>query len=475
MGGARLERAGARLLRPPRRRAARRVADCTASTARRCSGRARRRLRAVSWAAAPSRVAARDGPARMDADRRDRLRRPAGAHRAAAAAGRRAPPLARARASSRTRSPPATCCPGPASTQLAIFCAWRVAGGARRDRRRPRVHRPGGRADPRALGAVPRALAAALGSGRGRRRRRGGRRRGGRTPAAGCSDRAGARARSDARAARALARLRRVGGARRRALSAPTSCSCCSACGAGRAASPRGCAAGAGRTRLDACAAARWPPRRVGGLGALAWVAFKVGALSFGGGFVIVPLMQGDAVHTYHWMTSAQFLNAVALGQVTPGPGGGDGRGRRLRRARRRRRRARRGRRVPPVVLVRADRRPAISSGCAATARAQAFLDGAGPAAIGAILGAAIPLAAALDEAWQFGLLAAAAVALLVATRVGIVADAASPRGVIGGIGALAGGPRRCPQLICLAQRPVSCRAWPEKLTTCWIPVGRFV
>ncbi|MDX6535695.1 MAG: chromate transporter, partial [Gaiellales bacterium] len=40
-----------------------------------------------------------------------------------------------------------------------------------------------------------------------------------------------------------------------------------------------------------------------GGLGALGWTAFKVGALSYGGGFVIVPLMQGDAVGTYHWMT----------------------------------------------------------------------------------------------------------------------------------------------------------------------------
>jgi chromate transporter len=37
-----------------------------------------------------------------------------------------------------------------------------------------------------------------------------------------------------------------------------------------------------------------------GGVGALAWTAFKVGALSFGGGFVIVPLMQSDAVHTCH-------------------------------------------------------------------------------------------------------------------------------------------------------------------------------
>ena len=52
----------------------------------------------------------------------------------------------------------------------------------------------------------------------------------------------------------------------------------------------------------------------------MAWVAFKVGALSFGGGFVIIPLMHADAVGPGHWMTNAQFLNAVALGQITPGP-----------------------------------------------------------------------------------------------------------------------------------------------------------
>jgi chromate transporter len=36
---------------------------------------------------------------------------------------------------------------------------------------------------------------------------------------------------------------------------------------------------------------------------------------------VIIPLMQADAVDHYHWMTDTQFLNAVALGQMTPGPG----------------------------------------------------------------------------------------------------------------------------------------------------------
>ena len=55
-------------------------------------------------------------------------------------------------------------------------------------------------------------------------------------------------------------------------------------------------------------------------LPALAWTALKVGALSYGGGFVIIPLMQDDAVETYGWMTDAQFANAVAYGQLTPGP-----------------------------------------------------------------------------------------------------------------------------------------------------------
>jgi len=96
------------------------------------------------------------------------------------------------------------------------------------------------------------------------------------------------------------------------------------------------------------------------GLGALAWTAIKVGALSFGGGFVIVPLMQADAVHAYHWMTNAQFLNAVALGQVTPGPVVRDSQCRRLRRPRPGGRRAGGGRGVRAVVLDRAARRRAV-------------------------------------------------------------------------------------------------------------------
>ena len=49
-------------------------------------------------------------------------------------------------------------------------------------------------------------------------------------------------------------------------------------------------------------------------------MALKVGALSYGGGFVVIPLMQGDAVDRHGWMTATEFVNAVAFGQLTPGP-----------------------------------------------------------------------------------------------------------------------------------------------------------
>ncbi|MGA9357960.1 MAG: chromate transporter, partial [Mycobacterium sp.] len=153
-----------------------------------------------------------------------------------------------------------------------------------------------------------------------------------------------------------------------------------------------------------------------GTLVSLIWVAFKVGALSYGGGFVIIPLMQNDAVNHYHWMTGGQFLNAVALGQITPGP-------------------------VVQTVAVVGYAAAGLLGGVVAAvvafspsftfvllgarhfeqlrtnATARAFLDGAGPAAIGAILGSAITLARALTEPWQYAVLAAAAVVLLVGRR----------------------------------------------------------
>jgi chromate transporter len=176
----------------------------------------------------------------------------------------------------------------------------------------------------------------------------------------------------------------------------------------------------------------------LGGLGALAWVAFKVGALSYGGGFVIVPLMQHDAVTTYHWMTGTQFLDAVALGQVTPGP-------------------------VVQTVAVVGYAAHGVGGGLFAALVAfapsflfvifggrrfhqirtntsvQGFLTGAGPAVIGAIAGSAVPLGLSLQHLWQIPVLAGVLVWFF-ALRRGVVSGLAVAA-VIGVAVALAGVP----------------------------------
>jgi chromate transporter len=305
--------------------------------------------------------------------------------------------------------------PGPASTQLAIYCAWRVRG------------RPGALVGGAAF-IVPGlvlilALAVVF--------------LGGSPPAWIRGAGAGAGAAVAAVAVQAGASLlpaswRRAPPASRRRWSAYLAAGTAAAatlgpwlvlvllaCGTIELGAQRAAQAG-GHAR----ALAPGPPLAAlvvggGGLASLAWVAFKVGALSYGGGFVIIPLMQADAVSHYHWMTASQFLNAVALGQVTPGP-------------------------VVQTVAVVGYAAAGIGGGLLAAAvafspsfafillggerfdrvradhRARAFLNGAGPAAIGAILGSAIPLARALAEPWQYAVLAGAAVMLL-ALRRGVV------------------------------------------------------
>ena len=82
--------------------------------------------------------------------------------------------------------------------------------------------------------------------------------------------------------------------------------------GAGCSSSPGAGAPGPRRTPGRSCSRTRH------GAAGVAWMAFKVGALSYGGGFVVIPLMQGDAVDRYGWMTDAEFVNAIAFGQLTP-------------------------------------------------------------------------------------------------------------------------------------------------------------
>jgi chromate transporter len=179
-------------------------------------------------------------------------------------------------------------------------------------------------------------------------------------------------------------------------------------------------------------------PVVAGGLAALSWVALKVGALSYGGGFVIIPLMQHDAVVTYHWMSGAQFLNAVALGQITPGPvvqtvavvgyaAGGLGGG------------------LLAAFIAFAPSFLFVIAGAShfdrlrADVRIQAFLIGAGAAVIGAIAGSAIPLGRELAHLWQLGILGLAAIWLL-GFRRGVVSTLLAA-GVLGVGIVLAGAP----------------------------------
>ncbi|MBI3934568.1 MAG: chromate efflux transporter [Acidobacteria bacterium] len=55
-------------------------------------------------------------------------------------------------------------------------------------------------------------------------------------------------------------------------------------------------------------------------LGQLAWYFLKVGSLIFGGGMVIVPMLEQEVVNRLGWLTHREFLDGLALGQVTPGP-----------------------------------------------------------------------------------------------------------------------------------------------------------
>ncbi|MDO8213804.1 chromate efflux transporter [Conexibacter sp. CPCC 206217] len=331
--------------------------------------------------------------------------------------------------------------PGPASTQLAIYCAWRLRGIAGALVGGAAFIVPGlvliillaalflGHPPDwiRGVGAGAGAVVAAV------------------AVQAGVSLMPGSWSRAAGQAHRARWIGYLLAGAVSTALLGPWLVLVLLACGAiellwrradaGRASGTSGCAR-----------AIAWPPLLVlaaatvtaGGLAALCWTAFKVGALSYGGGFVIIPLMQADAVEHYRWMTDGEFLNAVALGQATPGPVtqtiavvgyAAHGLG---------------GALLASLVafapsfsfiLLGADRFDRLRT----QPDARAFLDGAGPAAIGAIVGSAIPLALGLSQTWQIAVLAGGALLLFVARR-GTVTTLLSA-GAVGAIVALAGGP----------------------------------
>src|SRR5207245_4521756 len=53
---------------------------------------------------------------------------------------------------------------------------------------------------------------------------------------------------------------------------------------------------------------------------ALALFFLKAGAFIFGSGLAIVPFLCQGVVHDHHWLTERQFVDAVAMGLITPGP-----------------------------------------------------------------------------------------------------------------------------------------------------------
>ena len=209
------------------------------------------------------------------------------------------------RASSRTPTPRVSCCPGRARRSSRSTARSGSAGCPARSRR-PRVHPPGLlivlAIAALALGDAPPAWIIGIGAGAGAAGSRSSRRRG--SPSAAARSPAA----RDVRAPLYLARRLRRGRAGRRARRA------------------RAVAAGLlelawrrrGRAALHAWPVALAPaPRR-----SAAWPGprSRSARCRYGGGFVIIPLMQEDAVDRHGWMTQAEFFNAVAFGQLTPGP-----------------------------------------------------------------------------------------------------------------------------------------------------------
>jgi chromate transporter len=69
-----------------------------------------------------------------------------------------------------------------------------------------------------------------------------------------------------------------------------------------------------------ALAVALAPPATSASIASLFWFFAKAGAFVFGSGLAIVPFLYGGVVQEHHWLTDRQFLDAVAVAMITPGP-----------------------------------------------------------------------------------------------------------------------------------------------------------
>lgn len=64
-----------------------------------------------------------------------------------------------------------------------------------------------------------------------------------------------------------------------------------------------------------------WPIiAKVGLALSVSFIFLRIGAVTFGGGFVMIPEIENEVVNSHHWLTHQEFADATALGQITPGP-----------------------------------------------------------------------------------------------------------------------------------------------------------
>ena len=47
---------------------------------------------------------------------------------------------------------------------------------------------------------------------------------------------------------------------------------------------------------------------------------FKIGAFSFGGGYAMLPLIKEEVIEVHSWLTNAEFIDILAISEMTPGP-----------------------------------------------------------------------------------------------------------------------------------------------------------
>lgn len=55
-------------------------------------------------------------------------------------------------------------------------------------------------------------------------------------------------------------------------------------------------------------------------LASLYWTFLKIGLFTIGGGYAMIPLMEAEIIKRHGWLTPADFLDIVAVAEMTPGP-----------------------------------------------------------------------------------------------------------------------------------------------------------